>query len=127
MSTFAVFGMTRTMALTEARKKVYPYKGHGKDRVHLSPEEWEQECQRYADRVMEGARTTRLTQAFDAPQFAKEYVERLKKAGSCRDLSIKALAPVTIRGVEVRSTKTGKVKIAWQDWDTQSDRIRIGA
>lgn len=128
MSTFAVFGMTRTIALAEARKKVRTVKGEGRDRVDLTPEQWEEACQAYADKVMAGARTTKLTQPFDAPQFASHYMALLRKRGECRDLHIKANAAVKMpNGQTATNTKTGKVKMAWQDWDAQHDRIRIGA
>jgi len=128
MSTFAVFGMTRTLALAEARKKVSTMKGEGRDRVHLTPDQWEDECQKYADKIMAGAKVTKLTTPFDAPQFAAEYAGLLKKVGNCRDLRVKANAPVKLpNGNEMRNPKSGKVKMAWQDWDTKNDRIRIGA
>lgn len=127
MSTFAVFGMTRTFALAEARKKVRTAKGEGRDRVDLTPEQWDQACQAYADKVMAGARVTKLTQPFDAPQFAAHYMNLLKKRGECRDLSIKANAAVKLpNGRESRNPKTGKIKMAWQYWDTSNDRMRIG-
>lgn len=72
-------------------------------------------------------RIRKLT-GLDEPQDAAEYAGLLKKVGDCRDLRIKANAPVTLpNGNEMRSPKTGKVKMAWQDWDAKNDRIQIGA
>lgn len=53
MSTFAVFGMTRDVALAEARKKVSTTRRDDSgQRLQLTPQEWQQACEEHADKIM---------------------------------------------------------------------------
>ena len=122
MSTFAVFGMTRDFALAEARKKVPVTRTatDGKGRkvsVDLSPAEWEEACQQYVQRLMDGERVCQLCKPFDAPQFAQEYIALLRRSGESRDLTVKARCPqVDGHGQPIRSKKTGSPMLHWKPW-----------
>lgn len=57
MSTFAVFGMTRDVALAEARKKVSTTRRDDSgQRLQLAPQEWQQACKERADKIMASKR-----------------------------------------------------------------------
>ena len=86
MSTYAVFGMTRRRALegVRARTEAVDYK----TRKGISVEEWEARCQTEADQVMESARVIQLSEKFDAPQYAEQFLKIAEKEGG-RSLQIR--------------------------------------
>ena len=71
MSTFAVFGMSRAVALKDAYKNTPTTRGTGAGIVQMSAAEWEDACQRKADRVMAGSKVKQLSQLFDAPPVCR--------------------------------------------------------
>lgn len=97
MSTYAVFGMTRPAANVLARKKLIAKKV--KD---ISEREYELLVCDESDKLMAGSRVTVLSDKYDAPQFAKEFVALVKKHEH-RDLHIKAYCKV-----KNEQTPTGK-------------------
>ncbi|WP_349569470.1 hypothetical protein [Azotobacter salinestris] len=86
MSTFAVFGMTEHYAREEARKNTPTVVL----KVQLTESQWLEAVERRAEKIMGGARVVQLSPMFNAPQFATQYIELLRKAGRCRDLKIRA-------------------------------------
>jgi hypothetical protein len=110
MSTFAVFGMSRRYALEAARKSVPQAKGG-----EVLPEsEWLSQVDDAADEIMSSKRVVQLSEKFDTPHVAKEFLNIAKGAG-CRDLRIKAYI-VT----DKRSLKTGKLKKKWISIDPET-------
>lgn len=101
MSTFAVFGVAHTDLIEKAREA-------GK---------YGEAAQKYAEEKFPGARPRRLSELFDAPQFAKEYMELIQRAGPCRCLSIKSYGPILdVKGNPVISKKTKKPRIGFTEW-----------
>lgn len=87
MSTFAVFGMTRSRAVEDARRNTGAI-DHAAKR-QLTEAEWIAVCDKKADATMAGTHCVRLGDMFDAPQFALEYLE-ICKLQEHRGLHIKA-------------------------------------
>jgi len=86
MSTFAVFGMTEHYAREEARKNTPTVIL----KVQLTESQWLEAVERRIEKTMSGTRSVQLSHMFDAPQFAEQYIELLRKAGRCRDLKVRA-------------------------------------
>lgn len=104
MSTFAVFGMTEHFAREEAKKKTPAKK---------TMQEWLDAVEARVDQVLEGSRCVQLSNLFDAPQFARQYIELLRKSGRCRDLRIRAKVKVE-RPAETRGKKKAP-STTWKD------------
>ncbi|CAD5376758.1 conserved hypothetical protein [Pseudomonas sp. OF001] len=104
MSTFAVFGMTEHFAREEAKKKTPAKK---------TMQEWLDAVEARVDQVLEGPRCVQLSNLFDAPQFAQQYIELLRKSGRCRDLRIRAKVKVE-RPAEARGKKKAP-STTWKD------------
>lgn len=109
MSTFAVFGMTEHYAREEARRNTPTVVL----KVQLSESQWLEAVERRAEKTMSGARVVQLSPMFDAPQFARQYIELLRKADRCRDLKIRAKVKVdkeTAKGAKKKAPST-----EWRD------------
>ncbi|SEI91227.1 hypothetical protein SAMN04244579_02424 [Azotobacter beijerinckii] len=109
MSTFAVFGMTEHYAREEAIKNTPTVIL----KVQLTESQWLEAVERRIEKTMSGTRSVQLSHMFDAPQFAEQYIELLRKAGKARDLKIRAK-------VKVDQPATSKAKqkaptTAWKD------------
>lgn len=95
MSTFVVFGMTKSKAKELAAKLAIKKDETPEDRIA---------------RVLAGKATKPLSEAFDAPQFAKEFLELARRTDGGIRLSIR------IRKV-IGTTKSGKDRMKWVDWE----------
>lgn len=109
MSTYAVFGMTRNRALEAARKTVDP----SKDGKVLPESEWLALVDEEADRIMQGTRVIQLSEKFDSPDVAQQFLELAKKAES-RDLRIRA------HNKTGAHTKTGRPEVEWIEIDAET-------
>lgn len=121
MSTFAVFGMTASAALADARKQTKITKPSGKagcpPPLELTPSEWNEAVQRNADAIMASEKVKQLSALFDTPQHAQQFIELAKKAGACRDLKIRCKAAlIDEKGKKILSPKTRMPVIGWADW-----------
>ncbi|HXS04841.1 MAG TPA: hypothetical protein VN731_10220 [Rhodanobacter sp.] len=106
MSTFAVFGMTKTVAITEAQKKT--------PAGAMSETQWLKKVDETVETIMRGKRVKQLSAAFDAPQFAEEFMHIALRMEVCRDMSVKARQVVTDAHGKPVYTKRGKSpKKAW--------------
>ncbi|MFK3907931.1 hypothetical protein ACI2KD_07660 [Pseudomonas monteilii] len=72
MSTFAVFGMTETVALASAQKKIKTNRPNGKigclSPLDLPLEEWNEAVQHNAEAIMVAEKVRRISTLFDTPQ-----------------------------------------------------------
>lgn len=109
MSTFAVFGMTEHFAREEAKKKTPTSVG----KTELTPSQWLAAVESRAEKIMSGPRVVQLSNLFDAPQFAQQYIELLRKSGRCRDLRIRAKVKVE-HPAETRGKKKAP-STTWKD------------
>ena len=107
MSIYAVFGMSRHRAIEKARQELEPW--HKAEKRPMTPDEYEAAVKQHADETMAGTRTIQLSEKFDAPQFAKEFLEIAKRYES-RSLHIKAY-----RKTGEKNPKTGKEIMGWAD------------
>ncbi|WP_087500563.1 hypothetical protein [Pseudomonas sp. SID14000] len=118
MSTFAVFGMTRDVALAEAKKRVKTSKpGKPGAPLQLTPAQWKEAVAKYADKLMSGEKVKQLSNLFDAPQYAHQFIELARKQGDCRDLRIRARCALTdAKGNAVINPKTKMPRVGWVDY-----------
>jgi hypothetical protein len=120
MSTFAVFGMTMDLARQEARKIVPTTRqntGPGPRLIELTEREWLEKVELYAGEVFSGKKVKQISPAFDAPQFAEQFIELARKAGECRGLKIRARQTLMDeKGEPVFSKKTKAPRIVWLDY-----------
>ncbi|MNJ07969.1 hypothetical protein D3C77_20760 [compost metagenome] len=66
---------------------------------------------------MAGEKVKQLSQMFDAPQYAQQFMELARKTGKCRDLRIRAKAVITdAKGEPVINQKTKMPKVEWTDF-----------
>jgi len=104
MSTYAVFGMTPAAAMVKARKKVPTHKEYG---AAISEKDWLAKVKTVADEIMGGSQCIQLSDKFDAPQFADEYLALAQKFGG-RSLYVKAYSPTGDR-----NPSTGRPVMSW--------------
>lgn len=119
MSTFAVFGMTRAAAEAEARKKT-PTTRADKSRGGVEPipmNEWLELVEAATSATMEGGRTRQLSQLYDAPQYAQQFIDLARRSGQCRDMHIRARCVLTdAQGKPIIDPKTKVPKYGFVDW-----------
>ncbi|MOA41404.1 hypothetical protein D3C78_1633590 [compost metagenome] len=66
---------------------------------------------------MAGEKVKQLSQMFDAPQYAQQFMELARKTGQCRDLRIRAKCVITdAKGKPVINQKTKLPKVGWTDY-----------
>lgn len=107
MSTYAVFGMTKHRAVEMARRTLEPW--HKEEKRQMTPAEFEASVQEYATNVMAGTKTLQLSEKFDAPQFAREFLKLAEKSEH-RSLHIKSYAKTG-----ETHPKTHKPIMAWNE------------
>ena len=112
MSTFAVFGMNENFAREEAKKKVRDFKFEKGSRIELSMSQWLQAVEDRVIKIMDSKRVSQLSGMFDAPQFAAEYAERVRKIGRCRDVIIRA----KVKSPQKDAKKKSGTKLSWMDY-----------
>lgn len=123
MSTFAVFGMTREAALAEARKKTPTTKPEigGGNRI-LSEAEWLDDVEAAVEATMRSSRVRQLSQLFDAPQFARQFIDMARASVECRDMRIRAKCQLrNADGTPVTDQKTGAPKYEFVDWNATGE------
>lgn len=117
MSTFAVFGMTRYYASQAALKNTPTTMIERSSNVlggavrALSEAEWLIAVEAHADRLFESKRCVQLSEPFDTPHFASDFIGLLKKHGECRDLTIKYK-----RKDEPRKGSKKAFSLKWSEW-----------
>ncbi|MGP5356383.1 hypothetical protein [Pseudomonas helleri] len=120
MSTFAVFGMTADVALAEARKTTPTKKPNpvpGLPPLELSLGEWNLAVEEAAAKIMRSEKVRQLSQPFDAPQYAEQFVALAKRQCKCRSLRIRAKCPIVdAEGNPVINKKTKAPKVGWVDY-----------
>ncbi|MNP81754.1 hypothetical protein D3C76_1802060 [compost metagenome] len=66
---------------------------------------------------MAGEKVKQLSQMFDAPQYAQQFMELARKTGKCRDLRIRAKCEITdAKGKPVINQKTKMPKVGWVEY-----------
>lgn len=125
MSTFAVFGMTRDVAMAEARRTVKTTRPDPKRTGHnieLTVDEWMLKVGLRADQIMGGARVKQLSPLFDAPQYAEQFIELARKSGKCRDMRIRTKAVlVDAKGKPIINPKTKAPRVGFAEWPPKQE------
>ena len=123
MSTFAVFGMTRDVALAEAKKRTKGTRKNVKAPGGVEPiplTEWLELVEKKAELIMGGGTVRQLSPLFDAPQYAEQFIELARKTIQCRDLRIRAKRVMTdANNKPIINPKTKAPKVGFCEW--QSD------
>jgi len=85
--------------------------------LELTLAEWNLAVEQQAANIMAGGKVKQLSQMFDAPQYAQQFMELARKTGQCRDLRIRAKCEITdAKGKPVINPKTKMPKIGWTDY-----------
>ena len=120
MSTFAVFGMTRDVALAEAKKRTKGTRKNveapgGVEPVPLA--EWLELVEKKTEQIMGGGTVRQLSPLFDAPQYAEQFIELARKTIQCRDLRIRAKRIMTdTEGRPIINPKTKAQRVGFCEW-----------
>ena len=70
---------------------------------------------------MSGEKVRQLSNLFDAPQYAQQFIDLARKHGECRDLRIRAkCALVDAKGNPMINPKTKMPRIGWSDWKPEA-------
>jgi len=118
MSTFAVFGNSLFACEKKANKKVeFPLEirdGNGRYIRMGSGSERKRRRDSIANELFSQEKIYQISQAFDAPQFAKEWIElggdKIKNASiKCRVPKVDKLGRAVLR--------KGAPVLCWRDWD----------
>jgi len=116
VSTFAVWGMTRSHAYSIARKKT-PTIDRGGYVLHES--EWLQRVAAETEAIMRGESIRQLSPKFDAPQFADQFIAMAMRTERHRDLQVRAYRQAKdAAGKPIYVGKSKKPKMEWQPYST---------
>lgn len=74
-------------------------------------DEYEERVQERFEKIMGSARQVPLSAAFDAPQYAEQFIQMAKKAGRARNLCIKYP-----KKVQVVKRKKAVMQTVWQEY-----------
>ncbi|WP_087686771.1 hypothetical protein [Pandoraea sp. PE-S2R-1] len=78
MSGFCVYGRSRQVAIERAKNKVPTHEG----RRLLSEVEWMEKARAIADEKYLSMKPVKVTQEFDAPQFAEEFIALVERCNT---------------------------------------------
>lgn len=76
-----------------------------------SVDEYEERVQERFEKIMASARQVPLSAAFDAPQYAEQFIQMAKKSGRARDLHIRYP-----KKVQVMKRKKPVMQTVWQEY-----------
>ena len=128
MSTFAAFGMTRDVALAEAKKRTKGTRKNltapgGVEPIPLT--EWLELVEKKTEQIMGGGTVRQLSPLFDAPQYAEQFIELARNTIQCRDLRIRAKRVMTgADGKPIINLKTKVPKVGFCEWQPGSHTQR---
>jgi len=109
MSAFCVFGMTFDAAIKRAEKKVRD--------DNLPMEQWKKKVHELAEQILIEAKPTQVSPPFDAPQFAKEWIEVARKTSRIHAPKVMVRKPKKDkRGNPVISKTTGLPALGWEPY-----------
>ncbi|MFJ3114891.1 hypothetical protein ACIPI6_00025 [Pseudomonas protegens] len=78
--------------------------------------------EKQAAAIFDGEKVKQLSQLFDAPQYAQQFIELARKAGPCRDLRIRAKAVITdAERKPVINPKTKAPKVGFTEWPPKQE------
>jgi hypothetical protein len=114
MSGFCVFGMTEPLALRLARAAADKRVLTVDERKSMTEEKWEAWIADKAKDILASGNPRQVSPLFDAPQFAREWIQLAKKtAGAKRCRVMCRSEKMDKQGALVLNKKTGKPVICW--------------
>ena len=115
MSVFAVWGMTYAHAYGLAQKKTQTIDKDG----NIIPEpEWLERVRERAEAILDGELIRQLSPKFDAPQFAEEFIDIVRRMNRHRDLQIRVWRQATDDADKPAYSKKGKKpKMEWSTYE----------
>lgn len=73
---------------------------------------------------MASEKVKQLSNLYDAPQYAQQFIDLARKQGDCRDLRIRARCALTdAKGKPVLNPKTRIPRIGWADWHPEAWKV----
>lgn len=73
--------------------------------------------EKQAAAIFDGEKVKQLSQLFDAPHYAQQFIELAKRAGKCHDLHIRVKCEITdAEGKTVINQKTKMPKVGWVNY-----------
>lgn len=105
MSTFAVFGMTRSAAVHLASKRVSKMAG----KAYVSVEKQRALREEIADELLRGTEIVQLSELYDFPAPCEQFKELCKREDH-RELTIRA------RHRLFEKSETGRVRFEWRPY-----------
>lgn len=83
----------------------------------MSLADWNMAVEKAAAKIMKSEKVKQLSQLFDAPQYAEQFMELACKSGECRDLRIMAKCVITdAKGKPMINKKTKAPKVGWMEY-----------
>ncbi len=121
MSSFCVFGMTMLVARAIAEDEIGWYTGNGANRREMTREERAVLVDALADELFEKRKTRQISPAFDAPQFAHEWLDIARRSTSVRGGCLMVRGPkVDDKGNKVISKITGLPTVTWLPYKSEA-------
>lgn len=109
MSAFCVYGMTLPVATKRAEKKLEGEK--------IAIEEWNAKVREMAETILVQAAPTQVSPTFDAPQFAKDWIEVARKTSRIYAPKVMVRKPKKDKhGNPVVSKATGLPALGWEPY-----------
>jgi hypothetical protein len=119
MSDFAVWGMTILRARSIALQKtpaVLP------DGTVIPESEWTRRVEGATDAIMRGSQIKQLSDKFDMPQVAQQFIVLMRRAGAHRNLHVRAWRQLKDDAGKPIFTKGGKKpRMGWVDYFPKED------
>lgn len=109
MSAFCVFGTSRSVAKARATKRVE--ESVRVKKLKLTPEQFEAEVAEVAAAIFKKSGRVKISNLFDAPQFANDFI----RAGVSADHICRAHVRARIDSGEINK-KTGKPRMTWTEY-----------
>jgi len=123
MSSFCVFGMTALVARAIAEEEIgwtVPGENFSRPR-QISREERAALVDKRAAELFEKRAVRQISPAFDAPQFAREWLDIAQQATTVRGACLMVRGPkVDKQGTVVISKVTGQPTITWLPYKTEA-------
>lgn len=119
MSVFAVWGMTVSHARSIALEKTPSVLLDG---TIIPESEWTQRVEDVTDAIMRGNQIKQLSDKFDMPQVAQQFIVMARRAGAHRNLHIRAWCQLKDDAGKPIFTKGGKKpRMGWVDYFPKED------
>jgi len=119
MSAFCVFGMTETVArrLAERQFDTHWAKLTKEQRDSLTPEDSRTWIESRTMEILEGDRVQQVSPPFDAPQFAREWIDLARRTAKARRCEVMVRCEKRDRhGARVISKATNLPVMGWKAW-----------